>query len=187
MKLLYKTTNGIGLSILLFLMASIQINAQNKVFINNKQIPHKTLNYLANYYQIKIQDGHYWYDNLSGAWGISAGPTMGFVLPFMKLGGHLKSNASNGNTNVFVNGRELHYQDVIALQKIINVIPGRYWLDAKGNGGYIGMLATFNLRYLARKKRGSSLYRNSYTGLGTGSGGGTFYMIGDGVSVITGN
>jgi hypothetical protein len=49
------------------------------------------------------------------------------------------------------------------------------------------MLATFNLRYLARKKRGSSLYRNSYTGLGTGSGGGTFYMIGDGVSVITGN
>jgi len=183
----HKVKSSIILLVLFILLLSVKMNAQNKVYINNKQIPQKTLNYLANYYQIKIQDGHYWYDNYNGAWGIKGGPTLGFALPFMNLGGPLKANASYGNTNVFVNGRELHYKDVIALQKIIKVLPGWYWLDAKGNGGYIGMPATFNLRYLARKKRGSSLYRNSYTGLGTGSGGGTFYMIGDGVSVITGN
>jgi len=161
-------------------------NAQNTVYINDVKIPQETLNQLSSYYNIQIIDGRYWYDNFTGAWGKTGGPCMGFVLPYMQLGGPLKANASNGNSGVFVNKRELHYLDVVYLQQFFKVIPGRYWLDAKGNGGYEGQYASFNLYQLA-KQSGTSFYRNSYTGIGSGSSGGTSYVIGKDFSVITGD
>ena len=159
---------------------------ENTVYINGQKIEQTTLNQLAQLYQIKVQDGRYWYDHINGSWGLEGGPLLGFLLPNMNLGGRLQSNASNGNTNVFVNGRELHYYDVARLRKMMLVLPGRYWVDARGNGGYEGGPAIFNLMYLARSS-GSSFYRNSYTGIGSGSSGGTSYVIGKDFSVITGN
>ncbi len=173
-----------NVALLMFLLISTTAFTQNKVYINKERIAQKTLDQLASYYHITIQDGSYWYDNYNGAWGLEGGPTLGFALPFMQLGGDLKSDASNGSTRVFVNGRELHYQDVAALQKIIDVVPGRFWLDAQGNGGYEGKPATFNLKYLARKNGRSSFYRNNYTGIGAGSSGGTSYVMGKDWSVI---
>ncbi|MEL6809975.1 MAG: hypothetical protein AAFP76_01420 [Bacteroidota bacterium] len=163
---------------------SHELKAQNTVYVNDVRVPQQTLHQLAAHYNIQIQDGRYWYDQYTGAWGVQGGPTLGFALPFMNLGGPLKANASNGNTRVFVNGRELHYRDVQALQRIITVIPGRYWLDSKGNGGYEGAPASFNLLYLARQSGGSTFFRNSYTGIGGGSSGGTSYVIGKDFSVI---
>lgn len=60
----------------------------------------------------------------------------------------------------FVNASELHDLDVLSLQKIIYVSQGRFWLDAKGNGGYEGYPASFNLVKLSRKAGRNSLYRN---------------------------
>lgn len=60
----------------------------------------------------------------------------------MSLGGPLASNASGySNTNVYINGREIHAQDLYALQKWgVFPVPGkRYWLDANGTYGQEGM------------------------------------------------
>ncbi|MEM8846875.1 MAG: hypothetical protein AAGD17_07205 [Bacteroidota bacterium] len=161
------------------------LKAQNKVYVNNKKAPISQLQKIKSKYGISIGDGQYWYDSKCGAWGYKNGPTMGFIPAYLELGGPLQSNASNGRTGVFVNGRELPRDDVKALQRIINVVPGRFWLDEEGNGGYEGQYATFNLIYLSRKKGGNGFYRNSYTGTGSGSSGGTSYVIGKDWSVIT--
>lgn len=98
----------------------------------------------------RIQDGAYWYDKLCGAWGICGGPCLGLIQPGLPLGGTLMPDASNGNTGVFVNGRQLHVLDVVALQQITMVLPGRYWLDAQGNFGYEGGPLMGNLMSLAQ-------------------------------------
>lgn len=158
--------------------------AQHKVYVNGQKVPFSELKAIKNNYGITIGDGNYWYDSRCGAWGFKNDPTQGFIPARLNVGGYLKSTASNGRTNVFVNGRELPLADVRTLQRIINVVPGRFWLDDKGNGGYEGMASTFNLVYLARQKGGSSFYRNSYTGIGAGNSGGTSYVMGKDWSVI---
>jgi hypothetical protein len=183
-KLPFATSLYAILFIILSLSSTTLLNAQNTVYVNDVKVSQKTLDKLASQYRIKIIDGSYWYDIYTGAWGKKGGPGMGFVLPNMPFYGTLKANASNGNTGVFVNKRELHYKDVAYLQQFFKVIPGRYWVDAYGNGGYEGQYASFNLYQLA-KKSGKSFYRNSYTGIGSGSSGGTSYVIGKNFSVIT--
>ena len=69
-------------------------------------------------YRIRIPDANYWYDPVLGAWGPRGGPIMGFILPGLNIGGPLQEDASGGGTNVFVNGRELHPYDLMALQQI---------------------------------------------------------------------
>lgn len=171
------------ISLVGLLCSTTPLNAQNTVYVNDVKVSQKTLNKLASKYRIKIINGSYWYDIYTGAWGRKGGPGLGFVLPNMPFYGKLKANASNGNTGVFVNKRELHYKDVAYLQQFFKVIPGRYWVDAQGNGGYEGQYASFNLYQLA-KQSGKSFYRNSYTGIGSGSSGGTSYVIGKDFSVI---
>jgi hypothetical protein len=50
----------------------------------------------------------------------------------------LRADASGGNTGVFINGRELHMLDVMALQQFMPVRQGGFWVDAQGNFGYEG-------------------------------------------------
>ena len=176
-------TGFFAIVLFLMLLMSATSPVQDNVYVNDVRVPQKTLNQLSSYYNIKVVSGSYWYDKYTGAWGLKGGPGLGFVLPNMPFNGTLKANASNGNTNVFVNNRELHWKDVAYLQQFFKVIPGRYWVDAQGNGGYEGQYASFNLYQLA-KQSGTSFYRNSYTGIGSGSSGGTSYVIGKDFSVI---
>jgi hypothetical protein len=53
-----------------------------------------------------------------GAWGIQGGPTLGFLQAGLAIGGALQSNALNGDTGVFINGRQLHRLDVVSLQQL---------------------------------------------------------------------
>ena len=63
---------------------------------------------------------------------IAAARRLGLFSRFSILGGPLKANASNGNTRVFINGRQLHVLDVVALQQITPRVSGRYWVDCSG-------------------------------------------------------
>ena len=173
------------IGIVLLLMIHLELRAQNAVYVNDEKVPLQQLKEIQRTYNIKIGDGTYWYDALCGAWGFQNGPTQGFIPAHLAIGGRLKAKASKGNTGVFVNRRQLPIEDVRVLQRIIKVVPGRFWLDDKGNGGYEGQQATFNLLYLSQKKGSSSFYRNSYIGVGGGSSGGTSYVLGKDWSVIT--
>lgn len=96
-----------------------------------------------------LADGTYWYDPISGAWGAKSGPTLGFRAAALWLGGPLRPDASNGHTGVFVNGRELHRLDVLALQRLGQTWMGRYWLDALGNFGREGEQPLGKLAWVA--------------------------------------
>src|SRR5262249_58535003 len=120
------------------------------VVINRTCLSDAKIYALERNFQVRIPDGNYWYDRVSGAWGVEDGPTAGFILPNLDLGGPLRADASGGRTGVFVNGRELPILDVQALQRITPVYKGRFWLNALGYGGYEGGPAFFNLLQLAR-------------------------------------
>ncbi len=110
---------------------------------------------LEQQYGLRLDDGAYWYDAKTGAAGRWGGPTLGFLPPNLPLPGPLPPNASGGGTSTYINGRELHPQDVALLSQMIGsyVPPARYWVDSMGNGGLEGMPASFNLYALAQNAR----------------------------------
>lgn len=123
--------------------------AQDLVIINGVRLGDDKGKALEKQYGVRILPGDYWYDRICGAWGYRGGPAAGIILPFLDIGGPLQANASNGNTGVFFNGRQLHVLDVVALQQITPVYQGRYWVDAQGNIGLEGGPALVNLWVLA--------------------------------------
>jgi hypothetical protein len=123
------------------------------VLVNSVRLSDATVKGLEQKYRVVIQDGDYWYDRTSGAWGLQGGPTVGFTLAGLNLGGPLKSDASAGNTGVFINGRQLHQYDVVALMQLGPVYQGRYWVDANGYFGFEGGPALGNLWLAAQAAR----------------------------------
>ncbi|MEM7372748.1 MAG: hypothetical protein AAF587_29275 [Bacteroidota bacterium] len=162
------------------------------VIVNDQRVPESTLQAFERQYGIQILSGKYWYDARAGLWGYIGGPTVGYILPNMNLGGKLKYNASGAMTNVVINGRSIHMQELRYLQSLGPVYAGRYWLDAYGNYGLEGGPMMGNLVQAAqyaqgrgrRNGGGSSFFRNGYTGVGGGSDGTTSYVIGKDFSVI---
>lgn len=137
-----------------------------------------------------IPAGRYWYDPVSGLWGMEGSPMMGQILPGLELGGELQANASGGGTGVFINGRELHPQEVAYLQQIFGyVLPGRFWMDWRGIGGYEGGPPLFDVRAAAASSGAGGMYagstrRTPFGGLGS-DGNCSYYMHPNGSSVMT--
>lgn len=117
------------------------------VVVNGVALNAQTLHELQHFAQVVIPPGRYWYDPISGAYGVEGGPVLGQTLPMMNLGGPLRPDASNGTSGVFVNGRQLTLGETSYLETICQtpVFPGRYWVNAAGLGGYEGGPAAFNL------------------------------------------
>ncbi|CAN5849236.1 hypothetical protein BH23GEM7_BH23GEM7_08290 [soil metagenome] len=129
--------------------------SQRTVIINGVQLSDAEVQAIEQRYRVRLQDGSYWYDRRSGAWGYRGGPTLGVAPAGLDLGGPLAADASNGNTGVFVNGRRLHLQEVLQLQQLLPmVLPGRYWLDAAGNFGYEGGFLLGNVWAIAALRGG---------------------------------
>jgi hypothetical protein len=127
------------------------------VVINGVRLDEGTVRGLELRYNVPIPDGNYWYDKLSGAWGYIGGPTQGYSVPGLDIGGPLPEDASNGTTGVWVNGRHLHVTEVMAIQRIVGVVyPGRYWFDSQGNYGFEGFPAIANLWAIARNRGGGN-------------------------------
>lgn len=153
------------------------------ILINSVQLSDQQVNSLEQTSGIPIQDGAYWYDNFSGAWGLQGGPVTGFIRAGLNLGGPLRPDASNGNTGVFINGRQLHMMDVMGLQQFCPVYPGRYWVDAQGNFGYEGGAALGNLRAMSQRSASGSSSGGAWTAkssTGTVGGDGEGFVYYDG-------
>jgi len=139
---------------------------------------------------VRVLDGAFWYDKACGAWGLERGPTAGWLPAGLDLGGALRADASGGGTGVFINGRQLHPVDVMALRQLTMVLPGRYWVDAMGNVGIEGNpFPMGNLVQAAQAASGSNgwFHRNDKLGTGGGSDGRTSYVMGKDWSVIIGD
>jgi hypothetical protein len=155
----------VALTSLAILLTAHTASAQSRtVVVNDLKIPDAQLNAMEQQYRTRIPDGRYWYDRTSGAWGLKGGPTAGFTLAGLDLGGPLKADASNGNTGVFINGRQLHVVDVLALQQLLGAVyPGRYWVDADGNAGMEGGPALVNLMAVARARASQGAGGGAYS------------------------
>lgn len=147
------------------------------VSINRVDLSAETLRDLGARYHVVIPPGRYWYDPYCGAWGLEGGPTLGFVLAGLPLGGPMPPDASGGGTAVFINGRELHPLDVAQLANLVPIQPGRYWVDAQGNAGHEGGPALVNLFLLARGAGKGSPYSARLQGGNIGSDGDTYYYF----------
>lgn len=138
--------------------------AQSQVIVNGRALDRQQLALLEQIYNVIPRPGNYWYDARSGLYGVVGYPAWGFMLPGHDLG-RLQSDASNGATGVFINGRQLPQSEWVVWSQMLGYLiqPGRYWLDSNGNAGYEGNPApAVNLYQAARQ--------NAYSG-GVGAGG----------------
>lgn len=133
-----------------------------EIIINGLVLTDQQINELEKQYKIKPLPGNYWYDQYSGLYGVVGYSAYGFMLPGHNLG-IMKANASNGDTPVFINGRQLPQSEWMVWSQLLGYMiqPGRYWLDAMGNAGYEGSPYPLENLYIAAQ-------RNSYTGSGAG-------------------
>lgn len=146
-------------------LASETINNSNaaEIIINDKNLSTEEIIQLAAQFGGQVFPGNYWYDSKTGAWGHKCGPGLGIGIAGLELGGSLKQDASCGTTGVLINGRELHGQDLAALQSLSGYIaPGKYWMDVHFNAGIEGGPALVNYKSLATlRNRGSDNFWSS--------------------------
>ena len=169
--------------------ATVRPAPERPLRINRVAIPEDRIRKVEREYRMRIPLGDYWYDRVSGGWGLEGGPTLGFTLPGMDLGGPLPADASRGDTGVFINGRELPMQDVLGLQQLsVPVMRGRWWIDSMGNAGVEGNPQPIcNVFQFSRGKGGA--YQRSTAGGYIGGDGESSYFFDpkSGSSVMTGN
>jgi len=137
-------------------------------------------------YGVPPAPGRFWYDPASGLWGVEGSAPYGMLRPGHNYG-QLSSRASNGNTGVFINGREINLVEAMFYYRLFGrVIPGRYWLNgATGMMGFEGsalpvvnLYAAYAQRFGSRGGASSNIGINGYAAT-DGAGGA---LINDGVN-----
>jgi hypothetical protein len=143
--------NASGLIAVLWLVLGIgaghAADRRTGIIVNSVPLTVDTVRQLQQIYPVPIRPGRYWYDAISGAWGLEGGPIAGQMLPGLRLGGRLRSDASRGTSGVFINGRQLTLGEKSYLERTCRtpVYPGRYWVNGYGIGGFEGAPPSFNL------------------------------------------
>lgn len=119
------------------------------VYINNERLSDARLERLQRQHQVAVRNGEYWYDPVSGHWGAIGTRPLGRIAVGLQFA-RLREVASNGQSQVTINGRRLQWQEVRDLQKLIGYMqPGKYWLDAQGHIGRQGGPIIANIYRLA--------------------------------------
>ena len=147
------------------------------VIVNGTRLGDGALADFERVYGVRPTPGRYWYDASSGLWGVVGRPSAGFLLAGHELG-RLASDASNGDTGVFMNGRELPYAEWMSFSAILGapLQRGRYWLDGQGNAGVEGSAkAQVNLYAAYRARIAAAGGGWSPDGGGGGGGGDNFW------------
>ena len=133
------------------------------IFINGTELTADQVQELRATYGAVAPPGQYWYDSRSGLWGLWGHEAAGFIRPGHTFG-ELPENASNGNTGVFINGRQINLIEAQYIQRTFGAVyQGRWWLDGTtGNFGVEGNpTPVANLAYAFRNNNrgGDTGYR----------------------------
>ncbi|ESQ53686.1 hypothetical protein EUTSA_v10024380mg [Eutrema salsugineum] len=83
----------------------------------------------------KLKPGDYWYDKVAGYWGKVGEKPCQIISPHMNIGGsNIKKNASNGDTEIFINNREITKAELMMLKVAGVQCEGKphFWVDADG-------------------------------------------------------
>ncbi|EXB63645.1 Guanine nucleotide-binding protein alpha-1 subunit [Morus notabilis] len=115
----------------------------NLVFVNGEPLSQEELARLKSCKNPprKLKPGSYWYDNVSGFWGKEGRVYSQIISPQLNVGGNLKRNASNGNTNIQINNREITEVELWILKLAGVPCEGdlHYWVNPDGSYQEEGM------------------------------------------------
>lgn len=133
-------------------------DAPPQVIVNAVPLSAESLRQLQRIYPVPIKPGRYWYDGVSGAWGWEGEPIAGQMAPGLKLGGPIRADASRGTSGIFINGRQITMSERAYLERTCQTrtVPGRYWVNARGVGGFENEPAWFDLSRCGRQQQRSS-------------------------------
>lgn len=165
----------------------ISKSSETKVIINGENLKRDQVELLEKAYKVRIKEGRFWYDSFSGLWGLQGGPSLGQILPGLKLGGVLLKNSSGEGSGVFINGREIHPLEKAFLKKLFGFVKsGRYWLNGMGYGGFEGGPTLFNLKSMMNGQVGKGWLKRTPGGSLGSNGSCSYYNHPNGSSVMIG-
>ncbi|KAM2989023.1 hypothetical protein FF2_003051 [Malus domestica] len=115
----------------------------NLIFVNDEHLSQEELVRLQSCRNPpkKLKPGCYWYDKVSGFWGKEGHRPCQIISPHLNVRGHIRQNASNGDTNILINGREITKLEAFMLKLAGVPCEGNlhYWVSADGSYQEEGM------------------------------------------------
>ncbi|KAE8008440.1 hypothetical protein FH972_004953 [Carpinus fangiana] len=106
------------------------------VFVNDEPLSKEELVQLQNckHPPKNLRPGRYWYDKVSGFWGKEGQKPSQIISPELNVGGIINRKASNGNTNVLINSREITKEELLMLKAAGVTCEGQphFWVSANG-------------------------------------------------------
>ena len=155
------------------------------VFVNNVEITDGEQTRIREQYGLSLPPGRFWYDRLSGAWGMDGTPALGMTRPGLEIGGPLPEDATVkksgllgflNRSRIHVNGRELAAGEAqwlaqVLVQGRVMLWAGRYGLDAQGNFSQEGGPPLVNLPQLLTSIQAYMTMQQAFAGQGQGGGG----------------
>ncbi|KAF3601650.1 hypothetical protein F2Q69_00032888 [Brassica cretica] len=83
----------------------------------------------------KLKPGDYWYDKVAGYWGKVGEKPCQIISPHMNIGGNIKKEASNGDSGIFINNREITKSELTMLKMVGVQCEGKphFWVNSDGS------------------------------------------------------